>query len=78
MPSIIKWSSTGNVILSDNGKVLLENSTAVCAVSGAATISILFHGQTASLSHNQPITQTSLADITTLNPLFHTNNIKST
>lgn len=50
MPAIIKWQGfPSNITLSNGGKMLTEDSTAVCAVSGSPCISILYHGQTADM-----------------------------
>jgi len=48
MPAVVQWQGcSSNITLSNGGKVLTEDSTAICAVSGSPCISILYHGQTA-------------------------------
>lgn len=45
---ITKWDGAyENVLLSNNGKILLEDSKATCPIGGSPCISILNHGQTA-------------------------------
>ncbi len=48
-PAVTKWDGYyENITVEDNsGKALLEDSKATCAVSGAPSIEITFHGQTA-------------------------------
>lgn len=48
-PAVTKWEGYyENITIEDNkGKALLEDSKATCAVSGTASIDIVFHGQTA-------------------------------
>ncbi|WP_309428756.1 DUF4280 domain-containing protein [Chryseobacterium sp.] len=48
-PSVTQWDGYyENITVEDNdGKALLEDSKATCAVSGTSSIEIIFHGQTA-------------------------------
>jgi hypothetical protein len=60
-PGIIKWVGTSsNITLSNEGKILTEDSTAICAVSGSPSISISSHGQTSSI-YNHPVNNTVTA-----------------
>ncbi|RFM30009.1 DUF4280 domain-containing protein [Deminuibacter soli] len=50
-PNITAWKDFyDQVTLPNNGKILLENSKAVCAVAGSPCIDITFHGQTAAIT----------------------------
>ncbi|GEN65667.1 DUF4280 domain-containing protein [Chryseobacterium rhizosphaerae] len=51
-PTVTGWEGYyENITLADNnGKALLEDSKAVCAISGIASIEIIFHGQTVEAS----------------------------
>lgn len=50
-PAIIQWLGfSSNITLSRGGKILTEDSTAICGVSGAPCISISYHGQTAAIA----------------------------
>ncbi|HEY9259360.1 PAAR-like protein, partial [Chitinophaga sp.] len=50
-PSITKWLGfSSNITLSGGGKILTEDSTAICAVSGTPCISISDHGQAAGIT----------------------------
>lgn len=50
-PSITEWKQYyDKVTLQNGGKILLEDSKAVCAVAGNACIDIVFHGQTAAVT----------------------------
>lgn len=45
---ITKWDQVyEKVLLSNQGKILLENSKATCVISGSPSISVINHGQTA-------------------------------
>jgi len=45
---ITKWDGFyENVILSNNGQILLEDSKATCPIAGSPCISVINHGQTA-------------------------------
>lgn len=51
IPAIVQWHGcSSNIILSNGGKALTEESTAICAVSGSPCISILCHGQTTAIN----------------------------
>ena len=46
-PAIMEWKDfVPGITLSDGGRILTEDSTAICAVAGSACISIVEHGQT--------------------------------
>ncbi len=50
-PAVTQWDGYyEKIVLTNNGKVLLEDSKATCAVAGTACIEILFHGQTVEFS----------------------------
>jgi hypothetical protein len=50
-PSITEWKSFYEKVTLDNGgKILLEDSKAICAVGGSPCVDITFHGQTAAVS----------------------------
>jgi hypothetical protein len=51
---ITKWDGAyENVILSNQGQILLEDSKATCPIGGSPCISILHHGQTAAGTGSQ-------------------------
>ena len=50
-PSITQWQGFyEKVTLTNGGKILTEESKAICSVSGSPCISITFHGQTAAVT----------------------------
>lgn len=50
-PAITQWQSVyEKVTLTNGGKILTEESKAICSVSGSPCISITFHGQTAAVT----------------------------
>lgn len=52
-PAITQWQNVyEKVTLQNGGKVLTEDSKAICAVGGSPCVEISFHGQTASVSNN--------------------------
>jgi hypothetical protein len=54
VPSILQWQGFyEKVTLSNQGKILTENSKAVCAIAGAPCVEIVFHGQTGGPSQSQ-------------------------
>jgi hypothetical protein len=60
---ITKWSNVyENVIMSNDGKILLEDSKASCAIGGPDCISIVNHGQ---------ITEVSYQNAKNANPVIH-------
>jgi hypothetical protein len=51
IPAIVEWKDfVPGITLSNGGKILTEESTAICAVSGSCCISIIQHGQTTTVS----------------------------
>jgi predicted chitinase len=68
-PAIIQWlGCSSNITLSSGGKILTEDSKAICGISGAPCISISYHGQTAAIeihSDNDAYPESTQA----LNPL---------
>ena len=69
VPSIVQWQGFyDKVTLSNQGKILTENSKATCAIAGAPCVEIVFHGQTAAPSTSQAH-QASEAVHSQLNPL---------
>jgi predicted chitinase len=50
-PAITQWQGFyEKVTLTNGGKILTEDSKAICSVSGSPCVSILFHGQTAAVN----------------------------
>jgi len=50
-PAITKWTKFyENVVLDNGGKLLLEDSKAICSVAGDPCVEFTFHGQTAAVS----------------------------
>lgn len=69
VPNILEWKEIlAGITLSNGGKILTENSAALCAVSGSTCISILHHGQTALVTNRQADASTALYT-SALNPL---------
>lgn len=70
-PSITEWKDFyEQVTLQNGGKILLEDSKAICAVGGSPCVEITFHGQTASVSQHN--TEKANEDAQThLNPLVN-------
>lgn len=72
IPNITQWRNVlPGITLSNGGKILTENSTAVCAVSGSSSVCIIHHGQTAFVTHHSTSESQSNA-IPALNPLAAT------
>lgn len=54
VPNIVQWQDFyDKVTLSNQGKILTEDSKAICAIAGSPCIEITFHGQTASPTQSQ-------------------------
>lgn len=71
VPNILQWKKTlPGIILSNGGEILTEHSTALCAVSGSACISILHHGQTACIT-NHHVSGSTAVSISALDPLVN-------
>lgn len=52
-PAITQWQDFyEKVTLQNGGKILLENSKAICSVGGSPCVEITFHGQVAEVSKN--------------------------
>lgn len=72
-PVITEWKDFyKQVTLENKGKILLENSTASCAIGGPSSVSITFHGQTANVAsqHQNKTTDDVQAQ---LNPMVQMN-----
>jgi len=73
-PTIIEWKGFyDKITLINKGKVLLEDSTATCAIGGPESISITYHGQVADTTKKQ-VDKASKDVQSQLNPLV---NIKT-
>lgn len=71
VPNILRWNNTlPHITLSNGGKILTEHSTARCAVAGSTCISILHHGQTATVTDHR-VPENAVASTTALNPLVN-------
>lgn len=73
--AITKWDNVyEKVILSNQGKILLENSKANCVISGSPSISIINHGQTAegSVSDTDDVDKDAQAQI---NPMIDITDV---
>lgn len=58
---VTKWDNVyEKVLLSNQGKILLEDSKATCVISGSPSISIINHGQTAEGSVTDEDTDTDV------------------
>lgn len=69
IPNILQWKDAlPGITLSNGGKILTEQSTALCAVSGSTCISILHHGQTALVANRRDYGSTAMYTAA-LNPL---------
>ena len=73
-PNITEWKGYyDKITLKNKGKVLLEDSTATCAVGGPESVSIIYHGQVADTTKKQ-VDKASSDVQSQLNPLV---NIKT-
>lgn len=76
VPNILQWKNAlPGITLSNGGKILTEQSTALCAVSGSTCISILQHGQTA-LVTNRHVYGSTAAFTSALNPLVNQQQLQ--
>lgn len=73
---ITKWDGAyENVILSNQGKILLEDSKATCPIGGSPCISIIDHGQTAEGTGDD--TEETNNDVhSQLNPMVDTRELQ--
>jgi len=62
-------------ILANGGKILLEDSTATCAIGGSGCIKITFHGQTAEIS-NVNANNANTEVMAVLNPMVDSDDVK--
>ncbi|WP_103867067.1 DUF4280 domain-containing protein [Aquimarina sp. I32.4] len=54
VPNILQWQDFyDKITVSNQGKILTEESKATCAIAGAPCVEITFHGQTASPTQSQ-------------------------
>ncbi|NLU92076.1 PAAR-like protein [Chitinophaga sp. Ak27] len=69
VPSITAWQQPyEKVTLTNGGKVLTEDSKAVCATAGTPCISIVFHGQTAAVN-SAHFDKVEVETMSALNPM---------
>lgn len=73
---ITKWEgSYENVVLTNGGQILLEDSKAICPIGGSPCISVLFHGQTNEQSINSSGESTEIAE--QINPLVDLEDLQA-
>lgn len=73
---ITQWEGFyDNVELANGGKILLEDSKAICPIGGSPCISILFHGQTNEQSINANSENEEIAE--QINPLVSLEDLQA-
>ncbi len=74
---VTKWDKVyEKITLSNNGKILLEDSKATCVISGSPSISIINHGQTAE-GHVNNSEETDTDTQTQINPMVDVNELNN-
>ncbi len=80
VPALTQWQAPyDNVLLSNGGQILTENSKAMCAIAGSPCVEITWHGQSAATgaiaaAEAEPIVQSQLNPLVNIAKMVESQN----